>query len=181
MKEEQRALLRALPAVDALLRRAPLAGAAVTTEVATVIAREVAAALRHGVTAGQIGDADALARAEAAALHQVDELLGRPRLRPVWNGTGVLIHTNAGRAPLSAAALAAITATAAGYSNLELDLDRGERGSRQDLLRPLLRWLGRAEDALVVNNGAAALMLALHALAPGRTVLVSRGELVEIG
>lgn len=181
MKQEQRALLRTLPAVDALLRRPPLAGAAVTGETATLIAREVVAGLRQRVAAGEICNADALSHAEAVALREVAELLGRPRLRPVWNGTGVLIHTNAGRAPLSTAALAAITATAAGYSNLELDLERGARGSRQDLLRPLLRWLGRAEDALVVNNGAAALMLALHALAPGQPVLVSRGELVEIG
>jgi L-seryl-tRNA(Ser) seleniumtransferase len=105
----------------------------------------------------------------------------RPRLRPVINATGVVIHTNLGRAPLSADALAAAAAAAAGYANLEYDLEAGSRGSRHQLVDDLLRRLTAAEDALVVNNNAAALLLVLSALAQGREVVISRGQLVEIG
>ena len=97
------------------------------------------------------------------------------------NATGIVVHTNLGRAPLSAAALERVAAVGAGYSNLEYDLEEGARGSRQDHLAPLLRRLTGAEAALVVNNNAAAVLLALAALAEGREVLVSRGELIEIG
>lgn len=105
----------------------------------------------------------------------------RPPLRPVINATGVVIHTNLGRAPLSPEALAAVQAVALGYSNLEYDLERGERGSRHDLVTNLLRRLTGAEEALVVNNCAAALVLVLSALAQGRQAIISRGQLVEIG
>jgi L-seryl-tRNA(Ser) seleniumtransferase len=99
----------------------------------------------------------------------------------VINATGVLVHTNLGRAPLPAAALTRAVEVGGGYSNLEYDLSRGTRGSRQDHLAAILRRLTGAEAALVVNNNAAAVMLALAALAEGREVLVSRGELIEIG
>ena len=102
-------------------------------------------------------------------------------LRPVFNVTGVILHTNLGRAPLARQALEAITRTAAGASNLEYDLDEGTRGSRYVHCASLLRELTGAEDALVVNNGAAALVLALNTLAEGRESIVSRGELIEIG
>ena len=105
----------------------------------------------------------------------------RPSLRPVINATGVIVHTNLGRAPLSAAAVAAVAAVAAGYSNLEYDLAAGTRGSRHDHVRTLLREITGAEDALVVNNNAAAVYLALAGLCQGRGVLISRGQLVEIG
>ena len=104
-----------------------------------------------------------------------------PSLRRVLNATGVLVHTNLGRAPLAEAALARVVEVGGGYSNLEYDLERGERGSRQDHLAPLLARLTGAEAALVVNNNAAAVLLALAALAEGREVVVSRGELIEIG
>ena len=104
----------------------------------------------------------------------------RPALRRVLNATGILVHTNLGRAPLAAAALERVQ-EAAGYSNLEYDLSTGSRGSRQDHLAPLLRRLTGAEAAIVVNNNAAAMLLALAALAEGREVVVSRGELIEIG
>jgi L-seryl-tRNA(Ser) seleniumtransferase len=102
-------------------------------------------------------------------------------LRPVINATGVVLHTNLGRALLSGAALARVGAVATAYSNLELDLDTKERGSRYAHVDGLLRRLTGAEDALVVNNNAAAVLLALESLARGREVVVSRGELIEIG
>jgi L-seryl-tRNA(Ser) seleniumtransferase len=102
-------------------------------------------------------------------------------LRPVLNATGVILHTNLGRAPLGAAVIAEVAAVAAGYSNLEFDLEAGRRGDRNVHLRELLRVLTGAEDVLVVNNNAAAVMLVLNTLACGREVIVSRGELVEIG
>ncbi len=104
-----------------------------------------------------------------------------PSLRRVLNATGVIVHTNLGRAPLAPEALARVQDAARGYSNLELDLEEGERGSRQDHVAALLRRLTGAESALVVNNNAAAVLLALAALAEGREVVVSRGELLEIG
>jgi L-seryl-tRNA(Ser) seleniumtransferase len=105
----------------------------------------------------------------------------RPNLRPVINATGVIINTNLGRSPLSQAALSAIQEAASGYSNLEYDLEAGERGSRHTHVAALLCALTGAEAALVTNNNAAAVLLALSALASGREVIISRGQLVEIG
>src|SRR5581483_5840593 len=110
-----------------------------------------------------------------------DQAVRAPSLRRVLNATGVIAHTNLGRVPLADEALAQVVATARGYSNLELDLRTGTRGSRQDHVAALLRRLTGAEATLVVNNNAAALLLALAALAEGREVVVSRGELLEIG
>ena len=104
-----------------------------------------------------------------------------PQLRRVINATGVIVHTNLGRAPLAEAALDRVREIARGYSNLEYDVAAGGRGSRQDHVAGILRRLTGAEAALVVNNNAAAVLLALAALAEGREVLVSRGELIEIG
>ncbi len=105
----------------------------------------------------------------------------QPSLRPVINATGVIINTNLGRSPLSAAALDAMREAASGYSNLEYDLEAGERGSRHTHVAALLRELTGAEAALVANNNAAAVLLALSALAAGHEVVISRGQLVEIG
>ena len=105
----------------------------------------------------------------------------RPRLRRVLNATGVVLHTNLGRAPLAVAARAAVTAVASGYCSLEYDLETGRRGRRGAGVERWLERLTGAEASLAVNNGAAAVLLALAALAAGRPVLVSRGELVEIG
>lgn len=112
-----------------------------------------------------------------------EKLVSRSRsgLRRAINATGIILHTNLGRAPLAAEALAAVAAVAAGYCNLEFDLETGRRGSRTQTLEALLCELTAAEAALAVNNGAAAILLALSALASGGEVVVSRGELVEIG
>jgi L-seryl-tRNA(Ser) seleniumtransferase len=162
--------LRALPAVDRLA--AELEGD-VTAAEAIAAARATLAARREELLAGATDDPDLLARARAHL---------RPSLRRVLNGTGVVIHTNLGRAPLAEAAVEAVGDAARGYVNLELDLAGGRRGARDAHVSGLLAELTGAEDALVVNNGAAAVLLAVAALAgPGRSIVVSRGQLVEIG
>src|SRR5713101_4987152 len=114
-------------------------------------------------------------------IEHILELGQRPNLRPVINATGVIINTNLGRAPLSPEALQAVHGVAGGYSNLEYELETGERGSRHAHVAGLLCELTGAEAALVTNNNAAAVLLALTALAAGREVIISRGQLVEIG
>ncbi|HEY5872573.1 MAG TPA: L-seryl-tRNA(Sec) selenium transferase, partial [Gaiellaceae bacterium] len=165
--------LRDLPSVDELLRDERLA--AEPHELALATARTVLERAREEIKAG--GDPGSIIETVLAELARARQ----PSLRRVVNATGVLVHTNLGRAPLAKAALARVTEVGAGYSNLEYDLERGERGSRQDHLAELLQLLTGAESALVVNNNAAAVLLALAALAEGREVIVSRGELIEIG
>jgi len=116
-----------------------------------------------------------------AAITAALERAQRPSLRRVINATGVVLHTNLGRAPLAPVAIDAIRQTAGGYTNLEYDIDAGTRGSRYTHCVALLRELTGAEDALVVNNNAAALVLSLNTVASGRDAIISRGELVEIG
>jgi L-seryl-tRNA(Ser) seleniumtransferase len=143
--------------------------------------REVLAALRSEILAGSVAQE---ACTEAAVSGRVAVVLAKasaPSLRRVVNGTGVVIHTNLGRSPLAPSVRASLEEVAFGYSNLEFDLAEGVRGSRQSHVERLLCELTGAEAALVVNNNAAAVLLALGALATGREVVVSRGELVEIG
>src|SRR5207247_6416838 len=116
-----------------------------------------------------------------AAVRDAVARLATPSLAPVINATGVVLHTNLGRAPLAPAAIAALARAAESYTDLEYDLGRGARGSRHAHCRDLLRELTGAADALVVNNAAGAVLLALSALARGGSALVSRGGLVEIG
>lgn len=116
-----------------------------------------------------------------AAVREELAIAGRASLRPVINATGIILHTNLGRAPLAKAALDAIVSTSRGFANLEYDLESGRRGSRHTHCVSLLKRLTGADDAIVVNNGAAALVLALNSLARRKEALVSRGELVEIG
>jgi L-seryl-tRNA(Ser) seleniumtransferase len=160
--------LRDLPSVDELARGSddPLAVDAARTVLARA-REEIRAGREPGDLAARLEDELGAARA--------------PRLRRVINATGIIVHTNLGRAPLAEDALDRVTEAARRYSNLEYDLAEGARGSRQDHIAPLLRQLTGAETALVVNNNAAAVLLALAALAEGREVLVSRGELIEIG
>jgi len=146
---------------------------------ATAVARAVLAEVRSAVSAGLEAQAvDAAVDASVTAWRR--RLLGEPLPR-VLNATGTVLHTGLGRAPLAPRARAAMARVAAGYCELEFDRASGERGTRQDHVAPLLRLLTGAEAALVVNNCAGATVLALQALAQGREVVVSRGELVEIG
>ncbi len=165
--------LRDLPSVDRLLADERLAGEphGLLLDIARSVLERARAEIRAGREPGPLVDAVLSELADAR----------RPSLRRVLNATGVLVHTNLGRAPLAEAALARVVEVGAGYSNLEYDLEGGKRGSRQDHLGSLLRRLTGAEAALVVNNNAAAVLLALAALAEGREVVVSRGELIEIG
>jgi L-seryl-tRNA(Ser) seleniumtransferase len=163
--------LRDLPSVDELMRELDEPHALAVASARAVLER-ARAAIRSGRDPGDLG---AALRAELAAAQ-------RPSLRRVLNASGVVVHTNLGRAPLAAAALERVHEVGGSYSNLEYDLEAGRRGSRQAHATDLLRRLTGAEAALVVNNNAAAMMLALAALAGGgREVLVSRGELIEIG
>ena len=160
--------LRDLPSVDELARGSDDA-------LAVEAARAVLARAREHIHAGaDPGDLAERLRTELAAARSA-------RLRRALNATGVVVHTNLGRAPLAEAALERVHEVGRGYSNLEYDLSAGTRGSRQDHVAGILRRLTGAEAVLVVNNNAAAVLLALAALAEGREVLVSRGELIEIG
>ena len=169
---------RTLPSVGVLLESAelaPLLARAPRSLVTDTVRFVIEAARENPVDAP--ADLAAWARAIEARL----TIHERPSLRPDINATGVVLHTNLGRAPLPAVALDAIVATAAVACNLEYDLERGTRGSRYVHAVGLLRELTGAEDAIVVNNCASALVLALNSLAPGREAIVSRGELIEIG
>lgn len=180
--------LRKLPGVDRVLEHPRLVGLGLRHALVRRVVVDVIASERARIMAAvdeardpnpPVAELDELA---AAARAQLDRWL-QVHPRRVLNGTGVLLHTNLGRAPLSAAARAAVDA-AAGTCDLELELDDGKRGSRLALLSPLLSALFEAEDVLVVNNGAAALLLACTALASGGStggVVLSRGQHVEIG
>ena len=172
--------LRRLPSVDVVLRDPAVAAAAAVHGRASVLAavRASLAAARANLRDGTGGGArdavaaDVVARLDAAA---------RPKVRPVFNLTGTVLHTNLGRALLAEEAVeAAVTAMRHALA-LEFDLDGGKRGERDAILRDLLVELTGAEDATVVNNNAAAVLLALNTLAQGREAIVSRGELIEIG
>ena len=167
-----------LPSVDRLLEDPALAAAAEEYGRAEALAgaRQALAEARRALAAGGALDPTGLGPAAAAHI----EARGRPSLRRVFNLTGVVLHTNLGRAPLPQEAVAAI-AEAAGNCNLEYDLETGRRGDRDSHVEALLTELTGAEAATVVNNNAAAVLLVLNSLSAGRDALVSRGELVEIG
>ncbi len=167
---------RDLPSVDRLLRDPLLES--LPRELALQAARDVLDDARRATLNGgwtfSVADLPGLVEQRVRAATS-------PRLRPVLNASGVIIHTNLGRAPLSRAALDAARNATEGYSNLEYDLDAGERGSRHTLVTELLSRLTGAEDALVTNNNAAAVLLILTALGQGGEAIISRGQLVEIG
>jgi L-seryl-tRNA(Ser) seleniumtransferase len=145
----------------------------------TAALRAVLDAARAQIRAGAASAPDARSLVALAGARLAER--GRPVLRRTINATGIVLHTNLGRAPMAAEAIAAVAEVAAGYCNLEFDLASGRRGSRTQGVEPLLAEITGAEAALAVNNGAAAILLALSALAGGGEVIVSRGELVEIG
>lgn len=187
MKAWQQQMLRQLPPVNAILDT-PAAQRLMENHARDLVVESVGAALaavrariQGSEEQGRLGGLDLSPEglADLAAQHLAERL--RPRLRRVINATGVVLHTNMGRAPLAAEAVAAIQAIAGRYNNLELDLSTGERGSRYVHVEELLCRLTGAEAALVVNNNAAAVLLMLSALCRDREVVVSRGELVEIG
>ncbi|MBW2279939.1 MAG: L-seryl-tRNA(Sec) selenium transferase [Deltaproteobacteria bacterium] len=174
------ARLRQLPAVD-LLVEASSSGVSSPRWALLAAARAVLDEVRAELLGAPDGPGTVDLEPLATRVRTRATALCRPWPRRVLNATGVVLHTNLGRAPLSAEAAAAVAEAAVGYSDLELDLDTGRRGSRLGVVRELLCRATGAEDALVVNNNAAAVLLALDALAPDRDVLLSRGELVEIG
>jgi L-seryl-tRNA(Ser) seleniumtransferase len=172
---------RIIPSIDILRKREGVRAleAAFGAEAAVEALRSGADAVRARVAAGE----DVADAADTIESLTRTALTGRARgsLRPVINATGVVIHTNLGRAPLADAAIERVTSLARGYSNLEYDLEKGARGSRTVHAESLITSITGAEAALVVNNNAAAIMLILAGLAAGREVVISRGELVEIG
>jgi L-seryl-tRNA(Ser) seleniumtransferase len=175
---------RSIPSVDRLLSSAPFA-ALLARLPRTLVASAVQAEAEHVRSSAALraaaGDRIADPAWYAARVDEVLVRLHAGTLHPVINATGVILHTNLGRAPLAPAALAAVQQAAAGYCNLEYDLATGGRGSRYAHCREILVQLTGAQDALVVNNNAAALVLALNTVARGRDAIISRGELVEIG
>jgi L-seryl-tRNA(Ser) seleniumtransferase len=174
--------LRSLPQVQRLLEMPAAASlcSAYGRAAVTQSLRDVLQEVREQIVAGSLGVSP---EAEAIIARCVPSLATRRRrgLRRTINATGIVLHTNLGRAPLAPEAIAAVAEVAAGYCNLEIDLATGRRGSRTQAVETLLRELTGAEAALAVNNGAAAILLALSALSNGGEVIISRGELVEIG
>ncbi len=168
-------LLREIPSVDQIIRGISLAN--YPQEVLVRAARLVLLQLRSDIKSGKVTEIPDVERAVKLEV----ETSSRCKLRRVVNGTGIALHTNLGRAPLPKVAVEAVHEVASGYCNLEYDLGSGRRGGRLDGVREALVQLVGCEDAVVVNNNAAAVLLALSAHAAGSEVIVSRGELVEIG
>jgi L-seryl-tRNA(Ser) seleniumtransferase len=171
---------RNLPSVREILEHPEVSGLADSCgrRALKSAARQAVDLARQAVRAG--GEAPVLDEVAAETCRLAGAICGGS-LRTVINATGVVLHTNLGRAPLGRAVIDEVAAVACGYSNLEFDLEAGRRGNRSVHLREMLRVLTGAEDALVVNNNAAGILLALSTLAAGREVIVSRGELIEIG
>jgi L-seryl-tRNA(Ser) seleniumtransferase len=172
--------LQALPSVDALLKTPELGllASAHGRKLVTFAIREVLAGLRAQAVSSKSPDATGEIPARVAALVRS---VARPGLVPVVNATGIILHTNLGRAVLGESVLADMAGIVTGFSNIEFDLPTGRRGNRHAGIAALLRFLTGAEDVLVVNNNAAGIVLALSKLAKKREVLISRGELIEIG
>jgi L-seryl-tRNA(Ser) seleniumtransferase len=183
MSDALRELFRAIPSIDKLLNDPALTplNRKYTAEIVKRMMRGAVDELRAGIREGTMSERDCSAQALAARAEKLaDEAFGA-RLRTVINATGVVVHTNLGRSPLSKRVVDRIAAAAMSYSNLEYNLEEGRRGERNAHLRRLMQELTGAEAALAVNNNAAAVLLALSSLAQGREVIVSRGELIEIG
>jgi L-seryl-tRNA(Ser) seleniumtransferase len=180
---DQQLLFRKIPAVDQLLLRPAIISCInrtsrefVVQEIQNIL-QEIREAIRSSNSAGSDSNPEGI---EIALIRSIENRL-RPNLRPVINATGVILHTNLGRAPLSIAAQKSLSAFSANYTNLEYEINTGERSQRDKLLESLLQEVLGCEAATVVNNNSAAVFLILNSLAFGREVIVSRSELVEIG
>ncbi|MFB3924655.1 MAG: L-seryl-tRNA(Sec) selenium transferase [Syntrophales bacterium] len=183
MDEKQKELLRKIPKIDELTAALKKRGVfeEISADVIKSACRHVAGQIRQSILEGR---SDNRVPSVDRAAELVQEELGRVRefhLRPVINATGIILHTNLGRAPLCKEALDQLAVVGGGYSNLEFDLVQGKRGSRYEHVCKILRELTGAEDALVVNNNAAAVLVTLNSLAEKKEAVVSRGELIEIG
>lgn len=189
MSETNKILLRFLPSVDEVLNQPEIISIIRTVPRSLVLEaiRDAIAQIRNEIIAGTLKEQNEknsrnlITGQVVVRTIQKAQILNRPNLRRVLNLTGVVLHTNLGRAVLAESAIHAINNAASGYTNLELDLNTGKRGSRYAPVEQLLSRLTGAESAMVVNNNAAAVLLALGTLAKGREVIVSRGQLVEIG
>ena len=185
MPDPSNAALRRLPSVDRVLAELSGGGAIPysDTYVVEAVRAEIDARRQRLIGGAPAAEIDAIVDLSAVAEAAEERLAVRfgRSLRPVINATGVVVHTNLGRAPVSTAAAQAMAEAAGAYNNLEFDLEAGQRGSRADHLRELLRSVTGAEDGVAVNNNAAALYLAVSAHAAGKQVVVSRGQAVEIG
>lgn len=171
---------RTIPKVDVVLSEPAVSGLPCSQDMVKRAVQTMLADIRDGIASGTLAESPGAPQVAKQVAHELEAIMA-PGLRQVINASGVVVHTNLGRAPLANEAVDAVTLAARGYSNLEYDLEQGSRGSRQDHIRPVTRACFGAEDALVVNNNAAAVLLVLNTLARGREVIVSRGELVEIG
>jgi len=186
MDDHKKELLKHLPKIDEVLLILEKQGLFERTakEIVKEVCRAVVGDLRERILSGAVDlDQWRMPPGEQVAdrVREQVELLHQPRLRRVVNATGIILHTNLGRSPLCPQAVARIIEVSQGYSNLEFDLQKGQRGLRYDHVQGILCTLTGAEDALVVNNNAAAVLLVLNTLAAGREAIVSRGELIEIG
>ncbi|MHB8859416.1 MAG: L-seryl-tRNA(Sec) selenium transferase [Thermoleophilia bacterium] len=182
--KKQQELLRALPSVEELAEAPELVDIIKQFGRGFVVesARSVIEALRRGILDGKQIDPDDLGPAALGdAVAETAARIFEPSLKPLINATGVVVHTNLGRSVLAPEAIEAVVEAAASYSNLEYNLEAGKRGSRHDHITRIIVALTGAENALVVNNNAAAVLLALSVFGSGRDVIVSRGELIEIG
>ena len=176
---DKKDLFRTIPKVDAVLKEQALMNLPFRVELMKRSIGVELDSIRTALREGKLSKSPTAREVAKRSAQAIADTMSSG-LKPVINATGVIVHTNLGRAPLAKQALEAIV-DATGYSDLEFDLERGARGSRQDHIRPMVQACFGAEDALVVNNNAAAVLLVLAALAKGREVIVSRGELVEIG
>lgn len=184
ISEEKTGLLRSLPSVEEVLEASALQEAIEEygRDLVTGSVRGVLDNLRKDILNGvDISPADLMAGSVAIMAREQTCRIASPTLKPLVNATGVVVHTNLGRSILAREAMEAVERVSASYSNLEYSLEEGRRGSRHDHITDIIVALTGAEDALVVNNNAAAVLLALATFGRGKEVVVSRGELIEIG
>ncbi|MBN1130015.1 MAG: L-seryl-tRNA(Sec) selenium transferase [Chitinispirillaceae bacterium] len=181
-KKQKNQEFRKLPGVDTVLRSTEVVSLIETygRPMVTYAVRKTVETARRRI--GKKGSAaDQSIESLAAGVKKMVTAITEPSLKPVINAAGVALHTNLGRAPMGETVFREIEPVSTGYSNIEFDLEKGKRGHRNDHIAPLLCYLTGCEEVAVVNNNAAALVLALNTLAAGREVIISRGELIEIG